>query len=82
MKFRNIFNLVFISFLALAIPVANAEGSNEAFEFCKIEEINDEIEHKSESENMDGSFGEFSYEFHYNGGDNEATFYKDGSFEC
>jgi len=84
MKFKNIFNLIFISSLALVAPVVNAEESNEAVDFCNIEEHDSSISPKTEFGEVVSTIGDFSYEYRISRCDEDsfANFYADGSFYC
>jgi len=80
MKLQNILNLIFISFLAIYIPVADAEKSNEVVNPCNVNGFSGDSVELTKS--GDGSIGDFSYEFWFNDGSNpKATFYEDGSFK-
>jgi len=91
MKFRNIFSLIFISFLTLVVPgaVANDDASDEAIDFCNI--INNFEFSASQINKISGkSVGTvedvgFDYKLFtdsdkalYN--ENYVSLYKDGSF--
>jgi len=79
MKPQNILNLIFISFLAIYISVADAEESNEVVNPCDVEGYSGDSVKLTES--GEGSIGDFSYEFWFNEGSNpHATLHEDGSF--
>jgi len=81
MKFKNIFSLIYISTLALAVPVADTEESNEIAEYCSKNKHSTSIFDYSYGNKVDTKY-DFNYEIWHNNGGSSGTcyFYNDGSF--
>jgi len=80
MKLKNIFSLIYISTLALAVPVADTEESNETAEFCMLNEHSTSINKSYRGKYIDTIYN-LNYEMWHNK-DSHGTcyFYDDGSF--
>jgi len=82
MKLKNIFSLIYISTLALAVPVADTEESNVIPEFCMSNEHSTNI-NTPNSDKKIGTIYNFNYEMWHNSNYYGGTcyFYEDGSFK-